>query len=199
MAVCKNPENLKKTFILPIPENIIAYLHIFLWRKYPLDEQVRMITDHEILEVSLKIEREGHIFYKKLAQLVPGPEIKQFLDHMAAEEIRHERHFQKLFTDKGNQTYGWENRPELREMVTRLLQTDIFPEVETLENPSDQFSTIGKALDFAIESEMVSIEFYRLLGDHCHHFEAKTVLALLERAEMEHLTSLQTLKEKLGY
>lgn len=154
------------------------------------------ITDQILLDVSVKIEQEGKSFYSKLADMVPSPEVKGFLELMAAEEVKHEKHFRKLLQDKDNQPYGWENRPEIKGLVLKMLQTDLFP----LEIPPGEaeknFQSITQALDFAIESEMVAIEFYRLLGDYCENMEAKTALAMLEGAETEHLHFVTGLREK---
>ncbi|QPJ62592.1 MAG: ferritin family protein [Candidatus Nitronauta litoralis] len=159
----------------------------------PVCEQ---ITDKEILDISLKIEREGQYFYEKLAELVPIPEIKDFLSHMAQEETRHERQFINLIAEKKGKDYGWDDNEELREAVEKLFQTDIFPDIDEWEREENPFPSVNEAIEFAIEAEMISMEFYRLLGEFCNNLEAKTVLAMLEKAEMEHLHYMKALHAK---
>ncbi len=162
-----------------------------------MDKQAQdLITDSDILNIALKIEREGHIFYQKLSEMVPIPEIKDFLTQMAAEETRHERQFKKLIDDKSGKSYGWEDKADLRETIENLFQTDIFPNIEEFKSPDKQFPTVEEAIDFSIEAEMISMEFYKLLGDYCENLEAKTVLVMLEKAEMEHLNYMKTLSVK---
>lgn len=162
-----------------------------------MDNQAQdLITDSDILNIALKIEREGHEFYQKLSGMVPIPEIKDFLTQMAAEETRHERQFKKLIDDKTGKNYGWEDKADLRETIENLFQTDIFPNIDEFKSPDSQFPTVEEAIDFAIEAEMISMEFYKLLGDYCENLEAKTVLVMLEKAEMEHLNYMKTLSTK---
>ncbi len=162
-----------------------------------MDNQAQdLITDSDILNIALKIEREGHNFYQKLSGRIPIPEIKDFLTQMAAEETRHERQFKKLIDDKAGKNYGWEDKADLRETMENLFQTDIFPIIDELEKSENQFPTVEEAIDFAIEAEMISMEFYKLLGEYCENLEAQTVLVMLEKAEMEHLHYMKTLKAK---
>ena len=162
-----------------------------------MDDLVRQqVTDHDILEISLKIEREGHDFYQKLAEMIPVPEIKDFLSQMANEEVKHEKQFVKMMTDKSGKEYGWENKPDVKSTIQKIFSTDIFPELEGAESSNQQFSTIAEAIDFAIEAEMISMEFYRLLGEYCENLEARTVLVMLEKAEIEHLNFMKNLRKK---
>lgn len=64
-----------------------------------------------------------------------------------------------------------------------------------MNDPANLFSDVSKALDFAIEAEMISIEFYELLGHYCTQMEAKTVLVMLEKAERDHLVYVTNLKK----
>ncbi len=155
-----------------------------------------LISDNDILNISLKIEREGYNFYKNLSERVPIPEIKDFLSQMAIEETRHEKQFKKLIGEKEGKNYGWEDKAELRENLEALFQTDIFPKIDEESQSEDQFPTVEEAIEFAIEAEMISMEFYKLLGDYCENLEAKTVLVMLEKAEVEHLNYMKTLKAK---
>ncbi len=162
-----------------------------------MDEQTHdLITDSEILDIALKIEREGQHFYKQLAAMMQTPDIKGFLDQMAIEETNHERQFKKMIGDKTGKNYGWEDKTDLRETIKSLFQTDIFPNIDDKKNSENQFPSVEEAIDFAIEAEMISMEFYRLLGEYCEDLEAKTVLVMLEKAEVEHLNYMKILRAK---
>ena len=101
-----------------------------------------------------------------------------------------------MIDDKAGKNYGWEDKTDLRETMENLFQTDIFPIIDELEKSENQFPTVEEAIDFAIEAEMISMEFYKLLGEYCENLQAKTVLVMLEKAEMEHLHYMKTLKAK---
>ena len=149
-------------------------------------------TKSEILGLAVKIEREGRLFYSNLSKSIDDPTIRDFLKLMEKEEAAHEIHFKKLLETKD--IFGWENDVNLKQLIKEKFQTDIFPPLEETLAQLPHFDGIEKAFNFAIEAEKVSIEFYRLLGDACTDFEIKTQLALLEKAEREHLNIVETLK-----
>ncbi len=158
---------------------------------------IKEVSDKEILEISLKLEQEGARFYHELAKHISDPKINEFLLHMAKEEGEHERQFKKLLADKGDKPYGWEKDEKIRHLVDDLFQTDIFPKLNEVSDMRSDFNSIHKAIDFALEGELVSAEFYSLLSQNCENIEAKTSLLLLEKEELKHHNYVQSLKENL--
>lgn len=155
------------------------------------------ITNKEILEISLKIERDGNVFYQEVSKYVTDPKVKEFLQFMSKEEGQHEKQFKKLLEMKGDTPYGWEKVQEVKKFIDEKFQTDIFPNPEDIFKKAPELKGLHDALDFAIEAERTSAEFYALLGEYCKNMDAKTDLVLLEKAEEEHLRKLQNLKENL--
>jgi rubrerythrin len=158
----------------------------------------KLITDNEILELSMKMEREGQTFYDRLSQHTQDSTVKNFAQQMHREEVQHEKLFKTMLGKKGNQLYGWEDKKELQDFISEYFKTDIFPPLEDIIPENAKFETLQKAVDFAIEAEMVSAEFYSLLGEFCDNLEAKTALLLLERAERDHVKEILAIKDKLS-
>jgi rubrerythrin len=154
------------------------------------------ITNKELLEISTKIEQEGKVFYSELAKHVEDPEVKGFLHTMAKEEALHEKQFHQLLKDKGSDDYGWENNESLRTLAADIYKTDIFPSIDEIFEQLPNFQGIRKALDFALEAEKVSSEFYGLMQESCENIEGKTLLILLEIAEQEHLEQVEILRDR---
>jgi rubrerythrin len=154
------------------------------------------ITNEELLEISLKIERGGKAFYDSLSTRVKDPEVKDFLTTMSKEEALHEKQFIKMLEAKANSKYGWEENSNLRSFITDNFETDIFPNLDKVFDQLSNFEGIQKAFEFAIETERVSHEFYGMLGELCSNYEVKTLLILLEKAEVEHLQRIKSLREK---
>lgn len=157
----------------------------------------QLITDREILELSLKMEREGQAFYSGLVQYIEDPITKKFVQQMHREEIQHEKIFKVLLERKGDQLYGWEDKKELQEFVNENFKADIFPPLEEIIQEDSKLESLHKAVDFAVEAEMVAAEFYSLLGEFCDNMEAKTAILLLEKAEREHVKEVLAIKDKL--
>jgi len=157
----------------------------------------KLITDNEILELSLKMEREGQVFYEGLSKHLHDPTLKAFVQQMHKEEVQHEKLFKVMLGKKGDRLYGWEDKKELHNFINENFKTDIFPPLEDITRDGSKFDSLQKAVDFAIEAEMVSAEFYSLLGDFCDNLEAKTALLLLEKAERDHIKEVLAIKDKL--
>jgi rubrerythrin len=154
------------------------------------------ITNEELLEISTKIEREGKIFYSELAKHVDDPKVKDFLHTMAREEGLHEKQFKTLLDEKVAHDYGWEKNDPLKKLVEGFYQTDIFPSVDEIFEQLPNFQGIQKALDFAIEAEKVSSEFYGLMQESCKNIRGKTLLVLMEKAEQEHLEQVEIIRDR---
>lgn len=154
-----------------------------------------VVTNSELLELSVKIEREGQRFYNELIAHVDDPKVKEFLRLMVKEEAAHEIHFKKMLETECD--CGWENDEDLKKLIEGKFQTDIFPSLEETLSQLPRFEGMEKAFDFAIEAENVAVEFYRLLGKACTNFELKTNMLLLEKAELEHCKVVETLKKRV--
>jgi rubrerythrin len=154
------------------------------------------IDNKELLLLSTKIEGEGKDFYTALATHIDDPEVKEFLLLMAREEASHEVQFRKLLEEKGDSQYGWENEPNLRSLINTHFQTDIFPRVDEIFEQLPKFQGIKKALNFAVDAEKISCEFYGLLQESCTDIETKTFMVLLEKVEQEHLERVELLRDR---
>ena len=154
------------------------------------------ITNQELLEISLKIEREGKRFYSEMADSVSDPKVKDFFWLMSREEALHEKQFKRIIESKGHQRNGWENDSNLRDFIDNEFQTDIFPPIQEVIQQLPSIGGIEKALDFAMEAERIVGEFFRLLHNSCDDIEIKTLLTVLEKSEAEHLERVKAFKAR---
>jgi len=154
------------------------------------------LTNEELLEISLKLERDGKRFYSELAKIVQDPVLKDFFKLMSREEAQHEKQFKHLFNSKKLENLGWKNNPSLRKFIDREFQTDIFPPPSETLTELPSIRGIHKALDLAIEAERIAGEFFKLLQESCADIEIKTLLTMLEKLEAEHLEKVLSLKNR---
>jgi len=160
-----------------------------------LGTNLMVVTNSELLELSIKIEREGQRVYSQLAKRVDDPKAQEFFKLMIKEEVAHEIHFKKLLETGCD--CGWEDDEDLKKLIAENFQTDIFPSQEEILNQLPRLEGLEKAFDFAIEAENVAVEFYRILGKACTDFDLKTNILLLEKAELEHCKVVETLKKRV--
>ncbi|MZH03382.1 MAG: ferritin family protein [Nitrospinae bacterium] len=154
------------------------------------------ITNQELLEISLKIERDGKRFYRQLAEIVTDPKVRDFFHLMYKEEALHEKQFKRIIESKKLEQFGWEDNPSLREFIDKEFQTDIFPPAKEVIGQLPQIGGIQKALEIAMDAERIVAEFFRLLHDSCNDIEIKTVLTILEKSESEHLERVKSFRTK---
>ncbi len=154
------------------------------------------ISHQELLEISLKIERDGKRFYNELAETVLDPRVRDFFRLMSREEALHEKQFKRIIELKGHKNYGWKNNPSLREFIDNEFQTDIFPPAQEIFHQMSAIGGIQKALDFAMDAERIVGEFFRLLHDSCDDIEIKTLLTILEKSEHEHLERVKSFRAR---
>lgn len=162
------------------------------------DYSIMQITDLDILQITIRIERQGADFYKDLAMHVTDANTKEFLLCMSKEESMHENQFKKMLQNKGDNLYGWEKQKRIKDLIEKEFQTDIFPKVEEIFGQFPKSQGFQKAVDLAIEAEKVSGEFYSLLGEFCNNFETKTLLLSMERNERDHLVQIEALKKTIA-
>ena len=155
-----------------------------------------IVSNQELLEASIQIERAGKAFYAELSKYVKDSTAREFLKVMAQEEALHEEQFKEILAEKGDEQYGWEKEEKVRNLIDNQFKTDIFPSIEGIMSHVSEMEGIKKALDFATEAEKISAEFYGLLGEACEDIDIKTQLIKLEQAESEHLKKVEFLGER---
>ena len=155
-----------------------------------------IVSNQELLEASIQVERAGKAFYAELSKHVKDPTAREFLKVMAQEEALHEEQFKEILAEKGDEPYGWENEEKIRTLIDNQFKTDIFPSIEGIMSHVSEMEGIKKALDFATEAEKTSLEFYGLLREACEDIVIKVQLVKLEQAEIEHLKKIEFLGER---
>ena len=155
------------------------------------------VSNKELLDISIKIEREAQAFYEELASYISEPMISNYLLLMAKDEAHHEKQFESILGEKGGQKYGWENSSALRELIDKHLKPGLFPPLGGLLGNLSKFEGVQKALTIALRCEEIAVEFYRTLRDCCEDFETKALLIPLESEEKHHYNFIQTLIKHL--
>ena len=149
------------------------------------------VSNQELLEISVNIERETQAFYEELANHIADPFVKSYLLLMARDEAHHEKQFESILGEKGDQKYGWENSSVLRELIDKHLKPGLFPPVEGILKNLSQFEGVQKALTIAQKNEELAVKFYGALRENCEDFETMSLLITLEAEEKSHCDFIQ--------
>ena len=149
------------------------------------------VSNKELLEISVNIERGGQAFYEELPNHIADPFVKNYLLLMAKDEAHHEKQFEIILGEKGDQKYGWENSAALRELIDKHLKPGLFPLLEGILKNLSKFEGVQKALTIAQKCEELAVKFYGTLKENCEDFETKALLITLEAEEKSHCDYIQ--------
>ncbi len=155
------------------------------------------VSNKELLDISVNIEREAQAFYKELANHISDPFAKSYLLLMAKDEAHHEKQFESILEEKEGKKYGWENSSALRELIDKHLKPGPFPPLGGVLENLPRFEGVHKALTISLRCEEIAVEFYGVLRKNCEDFETKALLIPLESEEKHHCDFIQTLIKHL--
>lgn len=129
-----------------------------------------MIEKKDIINIAVKIEENGERFYREAAEKTKRPEVKELLNVLAKDEIKHKDIFLKMLKDLNlsDEPLSNEYQNYLKAYTDRLIfQIDS----EDFSNRLQNFDQLW-VLDFAIQRELDSILYY---------YELKNIIATSER------------------
>lgn len=150
------------------------------------------ITASDILEAAIRIEENGEVFYRDMAQKAFDPEIRKTFEYLANQEVKHRRLFADLLAQTSNvkppEFYPGEYMDYLHAFADR--------HVFTLENTgrlkAKLMKTAKQAVRFGIQVELDSLLFYLEAKTFVEEKQAETIDQIVEE-ERRHFVMLQKL------
>ena len=147
-----------------------------------------MFSAHELLDMAIKLEKNGEAVYRNAISKVVKPELIEMLEWMADEEVKHANFFSKLkFELETNRA-----NPFMEEM-SRELFDDLLGDKNFSLKEID-FSLVEKSEDLIaifIEFEKDSVIFYKVLEPFVEDPTARKQLKDIIEEENRHIKNLQ--------
>jgi len=152
-----------------------------------------MFSVQEILDIAIRIEKNGETFYRDAMRKVSSNSIASLLRWLADEEVEHCRVFvnlkESLHADVGNR--------QLEEMSGALLQNILGDQKFSLVDLNlAELSGVTKLLEHAIEFEHDTILFYEMMSGLIDDSATLACLETLLQEERKHVQVLQEHLEK---
>jgi rubrerythrin len=150
-----------------------------------------MFSPKEILDIAIRLEKNGEAVYRNVIRKNPGSPLRELLEWMAEEEVRHAEWFADL-----QQSLEKESHPIMEEMSQELLkdllgqQTFSLKEVD-LSRVEDLDILIGRFIEF----ERDTILFYQMLQPFLKDETALQHLEVIIAEENRHIEKLQEFLE----
>jgi len=150
-----------------------------------------MFSVEEVLDMAVRLERNGEAVYRQAAARMPDPRLKDLLAWMADEESRHAEWFSRLKSARKITTDNPLARDMGREILNQMIGDQSFSLTDT------DFSSMTEVDDLIrvfIEFERDTIIFYEMLRPF---IDAADTLAQLNRIVAEENRHIERLTEYL--
>lgn len=151
----------------------------------------------DLLQVALRIELNGEIFYKKAASITKDAEVRNLLENLANEENKHADFFKDLRKQIESKQIIFHDMTENEMLIQHLADTHVFkkdasPNDFTIEN-NDSKELLKNALRFEKDTIVFFNELKEQLGD-----EGKKVVEIIIAEEKTHIRKISDLMKKLN-
>ncbi|GJL77061.1 MAG: hypothetical protein NPINA01_00500 [Nitrospinaceae bacterium] len=153
----------------------------------------------DAIEVSLFIEKQGLIFYERVAKKARNPKVKEMFQRLADEEKEHIQSLQakaKFLQPALLNKAG--SRKHVDKFISEQLKGKVFPDIKAgAEETIPEFQSDLEALTLGIQSEQRSIDVLSELMMKEKKMDVRSIFSHLLVEEKKHLASLEELKKSL--
>jgi len=158
------------------------------------------LTGQEILQIAIETERQGAVFYERLATSAQDQRVKEECQRLVAFEREHEKTFRRLLGQRDVQRALDSLQPgqlsdEYQQYLSALIDSNMLPDEETAQRLAEEAESEVAAINIALQMEKNTILFYQelqnLLG------EQAGVLQTILDEERSHVYELNELKTYL--
>ena len=147
-----------------------------------------MFTVAEIIELAIRIEKNGEKTYRKALEKVSDISMVTLLQQLADEEVEHAKWFAELKEKIGAIT----NDPELEAMGGTILKSVLGEKAFSITDADfSRMEDRRKLLETALEFEEDTILFYELLGTFMGDEESLQGLQKIIEEERRHVRNLK--------
>jgi len=152
-----------------------------------------MFTVGEIIDLAIRIERNGEKIYRKAGKEISDPSLSSFLEWLADEELEHEKWF--LLLREEGQTE--EEIPQFEDMGKEILRGVLGDRAFSMNDIDfSNVEELNDLLSLSLEFEKDTILFYEMLGKFIDDVETSRQLGKIIEEEQRHVELLERFLEK---
>ena len=153
-----------------------------------------------VLEIAIKIEKNGRDFYRESAKLVSDEAVKRLFGELAEWEGTHIQRFQKMRDDlpeKEKDDAIFDPNDELQSYLEAAADSHVFVDSQVGRQLASQLSSSSAALDMALTFEKDSIVYFMTMGKAVSRQLGKEKTDALIDEEIKHIALLNGKKKEL--
>jgi rubrerythrin len=152
-----------------------------------------MFTLGEIIDLAIRIEKNGENTYRKAQEEVSNPSLASMLQWLAEDEVEHEKWFARL----KEEVETTEEDPKLEEMGKAILQGVLGDQAFSIKDADfSRIEDINSLLELSVEFEKDTILFYEMLSAFIDDKETLRQLDKIIEEENRHVQVLEDFLEK---
>jgi rubrerythrin len=148
------------------------------------------MTVEGIIHRAIRFEENAYDFYTGASQMVKLPHVKDMLNELAGEEVKHKEKLEGLLAGDTEQIVAAKQRQQIQDL--KLADYLLAP-------PLDEDATIQDVLMTAMQREKNSHEFYNLMAGIAASESAKELFQFLAQEELGHKNKVEVLYDDIIY
>jgi rubrerythrin len=144
----------------------------------------------EILERAIAFEEEAHEFYTGASQMVDLPHVRDLLDGLAGEEIKHKHRLEELMAG------------DLRRVVAAGQErqiVDLKIADYLASRPLDKTASFQDVLIVAMQREKSAHDFYSRMAEVAGEQDIQQLFQFLAQEELVHKNKVETIYDEVVY
>lgn len=150
----------------------------------------------EILKTAVRIEENGIVFYREVLKKFEEKEVQEIFSFLAAEDERHRDIFEEMLSKAEPYEMAESYPGEYKAYLHAFADEHVFNKERAGEVAARKIKDIREAVQFGIEIELDSINFYQEIKQFVLDHQKDTIDKIIEE-ERSHFLKLSNIKKTL--
>jgi rubrerythrin len=148
------------------------------------------MTVEGIIQRAIRFEEDAYTFYTGASEMVNLPHVKDMLNELAGEEVKHKEKLEDLLAGDTEQIVAAKQSQKIQDL--KLAEY-------LVASPLDEDATIQDVLMTAMQREKNSHDFYNLMAGIASSEAAKGLFQFLAQEELGHKNKVEVLYDDIIY
>ena len=148
------------------------------------------MTVEGIIQRAIRFEEDAYDFYTGASRMVKFPHVKDMLNELAGEEVKHKERLEDLLAGDTEQIIAEKQSQKIQDL--KLAEY-------LVASPLDEDATIQDVLMTAMQREKNSHDFYDLMAGIASSEAAKGLFQFLAQEELGHKNKVEVLYDDIVY
>ena len=148
------------------------------------------MTVEGIIRRAIRFEEDAYSFYTGASEMVKLPHVKDILNELAGEEVKHKEKLEELLAGDTEQIVAKKQSQKIQD----LKLADYL-----VASPLDEEATLQDVLLTAMQREKNSYDFYNLMANIAASEAAQELFQFLAREELGHKNKVEVLYDDIIY